>query len=347
MPAAPVGVGLIGCGWIAEIAHLPTLRASNAGRLVAAADPDPSRRAWLNGLVPGVRLEAEWDAVLASSDVEAVLIAAPTALHGEAACRAFAAGKHVFLEKPVAVSVPEGRQVMDAWRRAGTIGMVGYNFRRNPVFLAAARRVAAGELGKLISIQGSFQWAAERIEGWRARPEAGGGVLLDLISHHADLVAALSGEALVEARCTVRTLRTPEDTAALEVATASGVTAHLTASFAAGAQVNRLDLVGTGGALRVDLLEGRPRRVERPPGRGARLKRLVNALTDLHPARLLRSPGREPSFGATLEAFLASVRSGVAAGPDLLDGLRALAVVEAAAASARAGGRPVPVEAVE
>lgn len=347
MPAAPVGIGLLGCGWIAEIAHIPTLRSSKAGRLVAAADPNPARLAWLQGQVQGVRLATEWEAVLADREVEAVLIAAPTALHGEAACRAFAAGKHVFLEKPVAVTVPEGRQVVDAWRRAGTIGMVGYNFRRNPVFLAAARRVAAGELGRLISIQGSFQWAAERIEGWRARPEAGGGVLLDLISHHADLVAALTGEALVETRCTLRTLRTPEDTAALEVATASGVTAHLTASFAAGAQVNRIDLVGTGGALRVDLLEGWPRQVERPPGRGARLKRLVNALTDFHPARLLRSPGREPSFGATLEAFLASVRSGVAAGPDLLDGLRALAVVEAAAASARAGGRPAPVEAVE
>lgn len=338
-----VGVGLLGCGWIAELAHVPALAASKAGRLVGAADPDPARRAWLRSRLPSVRLHDEWAGVLADPEVEAVVVALPTALHAAAACEAFAAGKHVFLEKPVAVTLAEGRRVLAAWQAAGTVGVVGYNFRRNGIFLDAAARVAAGELGALISIQGSFQWAAERIEGWRARPEAGGGVLLDLVSHHADLVAALTREPIVEARCTLRSLRSPADTAAVELTTASGVTAHLVASFAAGAQVNRLELVGRSGALRVDLLEGRPRAAERPPGRAARVQRARSALAGLHPANLLRSPGREPSFAATLEAYLEAVRAGARIAPDLEDGFRALAVVEAAAASAAAGGAPVRV----
>jgi len=340
----PVGVGLLGCGWIVEIAHVPTLARSRIGRLVAAADPDPVRRSWLLERAPEARVHAGWEALLQEPSVEAVVVALPTALHAEAACQAFAAGKHVYLEKPLAVSLEAGRRVVEAWRKAGTVGAIGYNFRRNPIFQSATRTLASGALGPLISLQGSFQWAAERIEGWRARPEEGGGVLLDLVSHHVDLVAALTAERIAEVQCTLRSIRSPDDTAALQLVTEGGVTAQLQASFAAGAQVNRLDLVGRQGALSVNLLEGRPERVQRPPGRGARLLRAVVALEGLHPSRLLRSPGVEPSFQATLEAFLEAIRTGTDVTPNLADGLAAIAVTEAALASARSGGRMVPVE---
>jgi len=339
-----VGVGLLGCGWIVEIAHVPTLARSRIGRLVAAADPNPARRAWLLEHAPDAHVHAAWETLLQDPSVEAVVVALPTALHAEAACQAFAAGKHVYLEKPLAVSLEAGRRVVEAWRKAGTVGAIGYNFRRNPIFESAMRTLASGALGPLISIQGSFQWAAERIEGWRARPEEGGGVLLDLVSHHVDLVAALTAERISEVQCTLRSIRSPDDTAALQLVTEGGVTAQLQASFAAGAQVNRLDLVGRQGALAVNLLEGRPERVQRPPGRGARLLRAVSALEGLHPSRLLRSPGAEPSFQATLEAFLEAIRAGTDVTPDLADGLAAIAVAEAASASARSGGRMVPVE---
>lgn len=86
------------------------------------------------------------------------------------------------------------------------------------------------------------------------------------------------------------------------------------------------------------LLEGHPRLVEHPPGRGARLMRGLQALRELHPARLLRSPGWEPSFQAALEAFGTAVAQGNPFEPDPEDGLYALAVVEVARASARNGG---------
>jgi len=340
----PVGVGLLGCGWIAEIAHVPALARSSAGRLVAAADTNPARQAWLVKHAADARFHTTWDALLEDPAVEAVVVALPTALHAEAACRAFAARKHVFLEKPLAVNVEDGRRVVDAWRRAGTVGAVGYNFRRNPIFQSAVRTLATGALGSLIAVQGSFQWASARIEGWRARPEEGGGVLLDLASHHVDLVVALTGQRITEVQCTLRSLRSADDTAALQLVTERGITAQLQASFAAGAQVNRMDLVGSQGALAVDLLEGRPRRVLRVPGSGARVLRALVALEELHPARLLRAPGTEPSFRATLEAFLEAVRNGADAAPDLSDGLQAIAVIDAARASARSGGHMMPVE---
>jgi predicted dehydrogenase len=338
---------LLGCGWIAELAHVPTLKRSLTGRLVAALDTDPVRQAWMRAEVPGVRLHDHWDALLHDPGVDAIVVALPTGLHADAAVQAFGAGKHVFVEKPLASTMDEGQRVLEAWRGAGTAGGVGYNFRRNPIFEAAARTLHSGEMGALVAIQASFQWAAEEVRGWRAKPEEGGGVLLDLVSHQVDMVLALTGEPIAACQCTIRSLRTPEDTASVHLVTKSGVTAQLHASFAAGAHVNRLDLTGGGGVLAVDLLDGHPRRVVRRPGRGARLQRGLIALEQLHPRRLLRAPGAEPSFRSTLEAFLTCVRDGRAAIPDLADGFRALAVVDAARASARSGSGMVPVESVD
>ncbi len=339
----PVAVGLVGCGSIAEIAHVPSLLGSKAGRLVAAADSDPARRRWLGSRAPQVRQHVHWEALLEDPAVSVVVVALPTAFHAEVASRAFAAGKHVFVEKPMALTMDEGRQVVAAWRHAGTAGAIGYNFRRNPIVESARRTVAAGDLGSLVAIQGVFHWAAEPIDGWRSQPGMGGGALQDLVSHHVDLVTHLSGRRITQVQCTLRSLRSPDDTAALQLVMEDGLAVQLQGSSAAGANENRLELAGQKGLLRVNLLDGRPRSVERIQGRGARLLRLKRALGELHPSRLVRSPGFEPSFGATLEAFLAGVQSGVPSGPDLSDGLRALAVIEAAVASARSGGHSVSV----
>ena len=200
-----------------------------------AADADPGRRSWLAGRAPGGRIHDELEALLEDPAVAAIVVALPTALHAEVACRAFAAGKHVFVEKPIALSQDEGRRVVTAWRQAGTTGAIGYNFRRNPIVEAARQTLASGPLGELVAIQGSFHWAADRIEGWRAQPGMGGGVLLDLVSHHVDLVSALSGANIVQVQCTLRSVRTPDDSASVQLVTDAGLTAQLQASSAAGA----------------------------------------------------------------------------------------------------------------
>ncbi len=322
---------------------MPSLLQSRRGRLVAAADADPARRSWAGAQIPAARLYPHWEHVLDDPDVDALIVALPTALHAEVACRAFAAGKHVFLEKPIGLSVDEGRRVVTAWRAAGTVGAIGYNFRRSPIVESAQRTLATGALGSLVGIQGSFQVATDRILGWRTERALGGGALLDLLSHHVDLVLALTHRSVVRVHAEVRTLRTPDDTVAVQMVDAEGMVAQLQGSYAAGAHVNRLDLVGTRGTLRVDLLDARPRAMARAPGRGARLIRAGAALADLHPARLLRAPGFEPSFSATLEAFLHAVRGGAPFHPDPDDGLRTQRVLEAAQESASRGGAPVTV----
>ena len=338
-----LSVGLIGCGWIAELAHLEALQRSRIARLVAVAEPDAGRRARVQARLPGVRLLEDGAELLADPSIEAVVIAVPTAAAAEIARSAFLAGKHAYIEKPGARSAHEWRQVVDAWSGSGRTGVIGYNFRRNPIVLDAARRVRGGTVGRVVAVQGRFTWAAERIEGWRAAVGSGGGVLLDLASHHVDLTAHLLGDIVSGVRCTTRSLRVEEDTAELCLDFQGGPRAQLLVSSAAGAHANRLTIIGSEGALDVDLLDARPAPVQRRPGRLERVRRTGIALQALHPARLLRSLGREPSFATALGEFLASARNGVAVGPDPNDALRVLAVIDAARASAQAGGSHVVV----
>lgn len=340
----PVRLGLLGFGWVAERVHLPIIRGARDLALVAVAERDPVRRSVLEKTARGLQCHERFESLLADPEIEAVLVALPTGEHARATSASFEAGKHVYLEKPLALTVGSGLHVIEAWERAGTTGAIGYNFRRSPITLDAQRRLASGHLGDLLGIQGSFHWPAEQIEGWRADPDEGGGVLLDLISHHVDLAHLLAGTPIVEVRCSVRSIRTAQDYAVVDGRTSGGVSVQLSASYVAGTQVNRLELIGSEGALRVDLLDARPRGVERRPGRGTRLLRGFRALDELHPARLLRSPGREPSFSASVKAFGRAVRRRASFFPDLYDGLASLAVVEAALESVREGGGPMPVD---
>lgn len=132
----------------------------------------------------------------------------------------------------------------------------------------------------------------------------------------------------------------------MEFETDRGASVQVVCSSAAGTNENSLEVVGTDGSLRVDLLDARSSPVRGVAGTGARARRILDALAQLHPARLLRSPGFEPSFARTMEAFLESVVTGRSFAPSPIDGLRAMAVAEAALASARAKGVPVEIPSI-
>lgn len=341
-PRDPLRLGLIGCGWIAEIAHLPTLSASPRATLAAVAEPSPERRAWVRQHLPATRI-LDLDALLADDGIEAVVVAVPSAHHGEVAEAAFAAGKHVYVEKPLAVGLPAGQRVVAAWERSGRVGMVGYNFRRSRAVASAVDVVRNGEIGRLQEVQTAFLWAADRIEGWRADPEQGGGALLDLASHHFDLLRTLTAEQIRSVRCSPRSVRTPEDSVSVELTLEGGARAQVMASYVTGVQVNRLELFGDTGSLLVDLLDPVPNPVLRKPGPGARVRRALRSAGRLHPRRLLHPPGGEPTFGTSLEAFFVAAQRNEQCAPTPRDGLEALAVAEAARRSAARDGAAVEV----
>jgi len=339
----PLSVGLIGCGWIADLAHIPSLERSRIARLDAVAEADAERRTWVGHRLPSVRLVEEGVELLQDATVQAVVIALPTAVAAPLAEAAFRAGKHVYVEKPGAPSADEWQSVVDAWQQSETTGVVGYNFRHNPIYLDAVRRVREGTIGRVVAVQSRFTWAADGVEGWRATTATGGGTLLDLASHHVDLASQLLDDRVAEVRCVTRSVRTEEDTASISLDFQEGVNGQVQVTSAGGANENRLTLIGSDGVLDVDLLDARPAQVRQRAGRLERVQRSVRALRGLHPARLLRSPGQEPSFETALGMFLDGIVRGHRVRPDPADGMQVLRVIDAARTSAGTGGAPVAV----
>jgi predicted dehydrogenase len=309
------------------------------------AESDAARRAWLRGRFPGVTLVEDGAELLRDAAIRAVVIALPTGAAAAVAEAAFLAGKHVYVEKPGARSAIEWEPVVAAWSRSGTTGVVGYNFRRNPIFLDAVQRVREGAVGRVLAMQARFTWAPDRVEGWRARLATGGGVLLDLASHHIDLTSQLLDDRVDRVRCVTHSHRAEEDTAAVSLDFHGGACGQLFVSSAAGAHENRITVVGSAGVLDVDLLDPRPAPVRRRPGRMERARRFWNALQGLHPARVLRSTRHEPSFATALGIFLDGALAGTRLRPDPRDGLRVHRVIDAARTSAATGGTRVDVSA--
>ena len=106
-------LGLIGCGSIAQAVHLNILAQLPGVELVALAEPDPQRQASAKRRAPSAQAYADYRALLERSDIDGVVICLPSALHAEEAIAALAHGKHVYLEKPIGVSLLEkGRSVI-------------------------------------------------------------------------------------------------------------------------------------------------------------------------------------------------------------------------------------------
>jgi len=103
VPARPVRFGVVGCGVIAYWTHLRELRRMKGATLVAAADPDPEARRRAHRL-SGVPVHERAEDLVARPDVDAVLVGAPPALHADLAVAVASAGKHLYLEKPIATT---------------------------------------------------------------------------------------------------------------------------------------------------------------------------------------------------------------------------------------------------
>ena len=128
-------------------------------------------------------------------------------------------------------------------------------------------------------------------------------MLLDLASHHIDLVHYLFEDPVVRVFASTRSLAGEGDHAAVQLELASGVMVQLFVSLGT-VDEHRMEIVGTAGKLVMDRTElVRPDHVPATQ-QGARARRLARALSALEPARVLRSPGTEPSFAAALGAFV-------------------------------------------
>ena len=310
-------------------------------------DRSEERLAFLSRTFPQTYVTSKVEDVFQDRSVEAIIVAAPPRFHPEITVAAFEAGKHVYLEKPIAPNLDDAGRILRAWRTSGKIGMIGYNFRFSRVVCAATERIRSGELGEILAVQGCFQWAAgKQAGGWRSEHGMGGDALLDLASHHIDLLGSLLPTRFNSVSATFAHKDAQDNCVSMTLATEDSCVCQLFSSSAAGVNTNRIDFYGTRGSLRVDLLDTQPSQIEVAPGRFARLYRARDRLSALNLRSLLRSPGYEPSFALALETFFSAISGGTRVNPDLNDAYRALVICEAARRSAEGRIWPLQIEQV-
>jgi predicted dehydrogenase len=329
-------IGLIGCGAIASNVHLPLLAGMREAELVMVADPDPRARdrATAIGGVPAV---ADARSVLERADIDAVVICTANAQHASMAIAAAQAGKHIYLEKPIATTAEDAAAAVAAVERAGVIAAVGFNRRFHPAMRQARALIAAGAIGRVMEVQTAFCEPAGELPEWKAARASGGGVLLDLGSHHMDLVRWIVGRETVAVQATLASARSEHDSARVRLDLGEGVEAQCVFSFRAS-RVDVIQVVGETGLLRADRLLP-PLKLWTTPGARPGLRRgraPVDAAALAWRLRRRLRPG-DPSYAPALRAWVAALAGRERALPGVRDGAASLAIVLAAERSAAQG----------
>lgn len=344
-----IRIGVAGCGVIARQVHLPLLRHRTDARVTAVADADPARLDAACRVAPRARPHPDLASLLEDA-VDAVVVCLPTGLHAPAAEAVLAAGKHLYLEKPLAPTLAEGSRVLNAWSTSDRVAMMGFNCRFNPLYQRLRSLLAAGRAGTPVYVRTVFATAPGQVADWKRSRATGGGALLDLASHHVDLLRFLFAREVARVTATILSRHTEDDTALLEIELENGPRAHLFVSLAAS-ELEQVEVHGERARLSVSRFTSLDVAVTENPtnffGTLEQMARSAGALRNLGSAiRARRAPLREPGYALALDQFIGAVHQGerkATPAPDLADGYACLAVIDAAERSSRTGASTVPI----
>jgi UDP-N-acetylglucosamine 3-dehydrogenase len=339
-----IRIAIAGAGAITERAHIPALRsvadahivaiqsrtAEKAERLAQALWPDDANRP---------KIYTDFDAMLTRERPDAVGIFTPNHLHCEFTLKAVGAGAHVLVEKPMAPTAAEARKMVDAAAKAGRVLMVAMQRRFGGVERAIKQALVSGAIGKphfiraRLSHGGPEYWAPG--QNWfLTASEAGGGAMLDLGVHVADLAIWFIGE-VDSVSGQVGTLMKQievDDTGAMLLHFKSGALGVVEASWSSRPPLSAIEVYGSEGRV----LAGYPRndisilKADGPPAPGFSREEVMSRIDRGE----LLAPSRE--LAAT---FIGAIQGKVEPTPDGNDGLRAVEAIEACYRSSHSGSR--------
>jgi Predicted dehydrogenases and related proteins len=332
---ADLQVAVIGAGRMGSLHAATVARRLPGVQLAAVVDADEGAAARLAGELGAARVTTDAGELFADPTVDAVVIAAPARFHPDLAVAAARAGKGVFCEKPMALTLPDADRVLDAARAAGVVLQVGFNRRFVADWAAARALLDAGGIGTPRTLRsvtrdpGGFHPA-------RVPPDT---IFNETLIHDFDTLRFLNpGATVTEVYAVADALVEPAwrdrgllDTAVVTVRFDNGATGVAEACFEAAYGYDvRGEVFGSGGMATMG--DGRRTGMvfSGPAGRAVQTARSDQEL--LHEA-----------YVAELAAFVGAVRSGTAAAVGGEDARAALEIALAAAASVRCG-RPVRIE---
>jgi predicted dehydrogenase len=184
-----LGIGILGCGPIAQLAHLESVQKGRNVRLAAVCDRDEGLAGKFGTFYGAGKIFNDYDRMLADPDVKAVIVATSDAFHVPAALAALKAGKHVFCEKPAALSVEEAEALCAEVRRTGLIYQLGHMLRFDPG-IEAAHDFVTREMGEMLALKAWYCDSTHRYtmtDAIQPLPQTGPAALKPAVDPKADL----------------------------------------------------------------------------------------------------------------------------------------------------------------
>ena len=201
-----IGIGIIGCGFMGKTHSfgaktiplyydkLPFLPC-----LVGVCDSNLDAALETKEKLGFEMATSNVDDLLSRRDIDVVTVSTPNVFHKDNILAALAAGKHLYVDKPLAASYGEAREVTESWKKSGLIAQVAHQFRFFPAVMRAKELLDEGRIGNIMSFHGAYlhsgSIAKNKPIGWKQdKAMGGGGVLFDLGSHILDLLRYLLGD---------------------------------------------------------------------------------------------------------------------------------------------------------
>ena len=332
-------VGVIGAGyWGPNIVR--NLHEAPGAEAVAVADLSPERLDAIRKRFPAVRVTTDYRELVGDPSIDAICIVTPVGTHRRLAEEAFAAGKHVFVEKPLATSVTEAASLVELADQVGRVLATGHVYVYHPAVVYLRQLARDGALGRLCYA------VSDRVNA--GPPASDLGVIWDLAVHDVAILLSILDQKPVEVAAEGHRFaqRAVFDVAFLRLVFPDGFVARIHVSWLSPARVRRLFVAGTAGSAIFDEV-----RSEEPlTVVGAAQDSRVGATdADAHELNYgpvgLHTPILPTTLPLTAEClhFLESVRTGHAPIADGRAGLAVVRVLEAAEQSAVSGGISVQI----
>jgi predicted dehydrogenase len=332
---AVVGLGYWGPNWVRNLHHL------RAAERIVACDLDSSRREHVADLYPGVETASRLEDVLDDGDVEGVIIATPVSRHGAMARRVLEADKSVLVEKPLATSPSEARDLIRLARIRGQVLMAGHTFEYSAPVLKVHELISSGELGEVFYVSsiranlGLFQHDVN--------------VVWDLATHDISIILKIMGQVPEAVSCHGQSHYRGgvEDVALLAMHFPNNVIAFVHVSWLDPNKIRRTTIVGSRKMLVYD--DTAMQEKIRIYDKGVDVHRYYDTFGEFQfsyrygDIQIPRIEEAEP-LKRECEHFAECIRTGAAPRTDGLSGLRVVAVLHAANLSLKNGGIKVPVE---
>ncbi len=260
MSAEPVRVGALGMGWWSDvladaIGRTPKLE------IVACYTRSEDKRTAFAGKY-GCRATSSYEELLADDSIQGIINTTPNGVHLETVRQAAEAGKHVFLDKPIANTVADGKGITQACADGGVILSVGYQRRRENQFLWVKQEIEAGRFGKLIQADANIsrdRLGQIDLSSWRYQASGmPGGVILQIGIHYTDVLEMLMGPVKRVSAMSAQLVLPGDnpDIANLIMEHENGAISNLTASYASASEYYLMNIYGKEATAYYDLFTG-------------------------------------------------------------------------------------------